>query len=151
MAVAVLCLIAYGCATIMHGSSQGIGIRSTPTGAQVSIDNEAFGSTPVVAKLSRKKDHLVRIALEGYEPYETTITKSTSGWVWGNILFGGLIGLGIDAISGGLYKLKPKQIEAELTSQNVGFELEGSEIIITVVLKPDPSWEKVGNLVPKTK
>jgi hypothetical protein len=33
-----------------------------------------------------------------------------SGWVWGNIAFGGLIGLGVDFISGGAYQLYPDNL-----------------------------------------
>jgi len=138
----------FGCATIMHGTSQEIGIQSKPTGATVTINNQEYGKSPVVAKLSRKDNHTVHLTLDGYQPFDATITRSTSGWVWGNIVFGGLIGLAVDAITGGLYKLKPEQVEAELASQGMGSTLQGSDIIITVVLEPDPSWEKVGNLLP---
>ena len=141
-------VIFFGCATIMHGTSQEIGIQSRPTGATVTINNQEYGKTPVVAKLSRKDNHTVHLTLNGYQPFDATITRSTSGWVWGNIVFGGLIGLAVDAISGGLYKLSPEQVEAELASKGMGMDMQGSDIIITVVLEPDPSWEKVGNLLP---
>jgi len=137
-----------GCATIMHGTSQDIGITSQPIGATVTIDNMSYGQTPVIAKLSRKDNHTVNLDLKGYQPFAATITRSTSGWVWGNILFGGLIGLAVDAISGGLYKLQPEQIEAQMVGKSMGGALKGSDIIITFVLEPDPSWEKVGNLTP---
>ena len=142
-----LVLLVSGCATIMQGTTQQIGIQSTPTGATVKIDQKEYGNTPVVADLSRKENHIVNISLEGYEPFEGTITRSTSGWVWGNILFGGLIGLAVDAISGGLYKLNPEQIQAELQQNNTGLEIDENGIIIMVTLKPSPEWEKIGNLV----
>jgi hypothetical protein len=103
-----------GCATIMHGTTQSIGISSTPTGASVSVDNIAHGQTPVVAPLSRKDNHIVKVELAGYQPFEATVTRSVSGWVAGNLVFGGLIGLGVDALSGGLYTLGPEQITATL-------------------------------------
>jgi hypothetical protein len=140
-----------GCATIMHGSSQEIGIQSQPTGASVVIDNEDFGVTPVIAKLSRKDNHTIRVSMAGYQPYDATITKSVSGWVWGNIVFGGLIGLAIDAISGGLYKLNPEQVEAELAKQGMGDKLQNGDIIVTFVLEPDPDWEQVGSLTPSSR
>lgn len=136
----------YGCATIMHGTSQDIGITSRPTGGSVTIDNKDVGKTPVVASLSRKDHHIVKIELEGYETFEATITRSTSGWVWGNIIFGGLIGLAVDAITGGLYKLNPEQVEGALATKaktDIGTD---DKLVIAVVLKPDPSWEKIGNL-----
>ncbi len=142
-------LIIASCATIMHGTSQDIGIMSKPTGATVIIDNKVQGSTPLVASLSRKSSHIVRINLEGYESFETTITRSTSGWVWGNIVFGGLIGLAVDAITGGLYKLKPEQIEGLMTEDLTSQLGNGSEtIFVTVVLRPEPEWELIGSLAP---
>ena len=94
----------------------------------------------------QKSVNLVKIELEGYLPYETNLTRKTSGWVWGNILFGGLIGLAVDAISGGMYKLTPEQIQAELKNANIALMKNDDYLFITVVLSPDPTWEKIGNL-----
>lgn len=142
----VLLFFVYGCATIMHGTKQQLGISSNPTSADVTIDGQIFGKTPLTAELSRKDNHLVKIELEGYLPYETNLTRKTSGWVWGNILFGGLIGLAVDAISGGMYKLTPEQIQAELKNANIASVKNDDYLFITVVLSPDPTWEKIGNL-----
>lgn len=59
---------------------------------RTTIDNAASGQTPYVAKLSRKDKHIIHIAADGYQPADLTLTRSVSGWVWGNLLFGGLIG-----------------------------------------------------------
>jgi dipeptide/tripeptide permease len=141
-------LILVGCTTIMHGTSQDIGISSTPSGALVSIDNKSFGKTPLFAKLSRKDNHLVKIEMAGYQPFEATITRSVSGWVWGNVLFGGLIGLAVDGISGGLYKLSPEQIVATLGKEGIGLLHQKDVICVAVVLKPDPSWQRIATLKP---
>src|SRR2546423_15507985 len=97
------------CATIMHGSGQDVGISSAPTGASVWIDNSEKGRTPLIFKLTRKDNHTVKIQMDGYQPFEATVTRSVSGWVWGNIVFGGLIGLAVDAISGRIYERTPDQ------------------------------------------
>src|SRR5262249_15234233 len=98
-------------------------------------------------KLERDKDHTVTIELAGYEPYSATITKSVTGWVWGNILFGGIIGLAVDAISGGLYVLSPEQVQATLMPQPKNSASVGDDAIsIQVVLAPQPGWVKVGEL-----
>jgi len=127
----------------MHGTKESVGVSSSPTGAKVTIDNKDFGVTPIVADLRRKDHHFIKIELEGYQPYEITLTRKTSGWVWGNIIFGGVIGLVIDAISGALYKLQPNEVNAALQHLSLG-KLEG-KIIIVVVLEPDQKWEKIGN------
>ena len=135
-----------GCATIIHGTKQDIGISSTPTGASVMIDNTDTGVTPVVAKLRRKEDHVVRIQLAGYQPFETTLTHSVSGWVWGNVAFGGLIGLAVDAASGGIYKLTPEQIEGSLQTGHASATNTGDGIYVVAVLAPQPDWVRVAQL-----
>jgi len=135
-----------GCATIMQGTTQSVGISSTPTGATVTINNVEKGKTPVIVDLRRKDQHFVKIQMPGYMPYETTFTRSTSGWIWGNIVFGGLIGLAIDAMAGGLYKLTPTEINAVLTREGVSSLYRQNSLYIAVVLTPDPKWEKIGQL-----
>lgn len=135
-----------GCASIMHGTSQGVGLSSSPTAAKVTVDNKPLGITPVVASLSRKNTHIVRFDMDGFLPYEATVTRKVSGWVWGNIVFGGLIGLAVDAISGGLYELSPDQVSATLGKATSLAPAKQGELNIFVVLAPDPSWRKIGQM-----
>lgn len=137
-----------GCATVMGGTTQKVGISSTPSGALVRVNGVSQGKTPLIANLRRKDNHMVKIELEGYEPYETTLTRHVSGWIWGNIIVGGLIGLGIDALTGGLYKLTPTEINAELRRQGISRIDQEDTLCVAVVLKPDPSWQKIGSLKP---
>lgn len=103
-----------GCATIMHGGDQQIHISSTPSGAQVRIDGIPHGDSPLFPSLKRKKAHTVAFSLEGYEPHQTIVKTRLSGWVWGNILFGGVIGLIIDLITGSVKELYPDEIHVDL-------------------------------------
>jgi hypothetical protein len=136
------------CATIMHQTRQDVGIASIPTGASVTINNKPYGKTPLVADLKRKDNHIVKVELPGYEAFEVTITHKVSGWIWGNIAFGGLIGLAIDAITGGMYKLTPDQVVAQLQKQGSAALLKDDSLYIAVVLQPESSWEKIGQLKP---
>ena len=146
--ILILAILIYGCGTIMLGTSQDVGFSSNPSNAKVTIDGMPSGNTPVTASLSRKNNHVVQIELEGFYPYSNTLTGSVSGWVWGNLLFGGLIGLAVDAISGGLYVLTPEQVAAELKkSDKVGkAEMKNNQLFITVVLQHKPEWKKIGQL-----
>src|SRR5216117_1028076 len=73
-------LAVLACATIMHGKTQEISIASAPSGATVTVDNAVLGTTPVVAKLKRKATHVIAVKMDGYQPFELTTTRSTSGW-----------------------------------------------------------------------
>jgi uncharacterized protein YceK len=138
-----------GCATIIHGSKQEIGVSSTPSGATISLNGINAGMTPTVFKLDRKESQIVKVMLPGYAPYEMILTRKVDGWVFGNILFGGLIGLAIDAATGSMYKLSPEQMSEIMGNDASTAEFikgDGSGLFISVTLTPDPNWEKVGSL-----
>jgi hypothetical protein len=145
-----LVITSAGCATIVRGTSHGIGISSQPPGAKVTINNQEYGRTPVSAKLRRKDNHHVVIQLEGYEPYEIVLTRQTSAWLAGNLVFGlGFpIGIAIDAIAGGMYSLNPDQIEAELRPDGPKVVSEDGSIMVILVPEANPAWEKIGQLQP---
>lgn len=139
-----LILSLISCATIMKGSSQEINFSSNPSGAQIKINGTSLGSTPAVLKLKTGDEHSVRLELNGYMPYETKISKSLSGWMWGNIVFGGIPGLVVDFITGAVYKLSPEQISAQLQKNGLGdVEVKDGNIYVFVSMKPDPNWEKI--------
>ncbi|HEV8380559.1 MAG TPA: PEGA domain-containing protein [Gemmatimonadales bacterium] len=141
-------LVVAACATIMHGTSQQVGIASQPSGATVAVDNQTVGTTPVAAKLSRKNQHRISVTLAGYQPYEMVTTRKTSGWVWGNIVFGGLIGLIVDASSGALYDVRPEEVNAQLARSGASGTMRDGTIYVFLVREVDPSWVKIGQLKP---
>ncbi len=113
--VVVILVNACGCATIVKGSYQPIGITSNPGGALVKVDGVDKGETPIVIKMLRKRAHTVQLDKEGYQTYEAAISTHPGGWIWGNIFIGGLIGLIVDLISGASNNLEPGSVEADLT------------------------------------
>jgi hypothetical protein len=135
-----------GCATVIHGTSQSVGITSVPSGASVMVDNKPLGVTPVFADLRRKDEHIVSIEMPGYQKTDLVLTRGVSGWVWGNIVIGGLIGLAVDAISGGLYSLSPAQLAAELHHTEVTQSGSTDGVYIVTVLTPNPAWQRIGSI-----
>lgn len=134
------------CATIMHGTRQSIGISSNPTNAQIWVDNQYVGQSPLIVEMTRKHNHFIRLELQGYQPYEVTFTRQMSAWVFGNVVFGGIIGLAVDAITGGIYRLTPEQIQAQMLSDHVRYYKKSADSFVAIVMEADPSWEKVGQL-----
>jgi hypothetical protein len=148
LAVVAIAASAGACASIMHGTTQDIGISSSPTAANITIDNGVKANTPFVAKLSRKDSHIVHIAADGYAPADLTLTRGVSGWVWGNVVFGGLIGLAVDAVSGGLYNLTPTQLSATLAKQSATVAPTKDGIYVVLVPVAEAGWTRIGQLRP---
>ena len=112
-----------GCAAIIHGTKQEVAVSSTPSGADVIVMGAHMATTPAVIKLDRKDSNIVlRFEKEGYEPVEIALRRSVDGWIAGNILFGGLIGLVIDFASGAAYKLSPPEIQAVMQEKGISLD-----------------------------
>jgi uncharacterized protein YceK len=145
-----------GCASIINGSTQSVEFASRPNGAKLFLDGKEMGVTPQTLDLRRKarrkgdtagkKEYTVRIEMEGYAPYETKLTRKLNGWFFGNLVFGGLIGIVIDATSGAMYNLSPKRVDGDLTGTTSSTRTDNNGMRIDVVLHADPRWEKIGQL-----
>lgn len=119
-AAVLLCfmvLFVTGCGTIVNGFHQDLAITSNPGGANVSVDGVPSGTTPIVASLRRGDAHVVKIEQPGYYPVEASVVPVTSTWEWGNVLSWGLIGLAVDAWTGGMYELSQDRVNAAFPSQ----------------------------------
>jgi hypothetical protein len=144
--VAAVAVNLAACATLIHGTRQEVSISSTPSGASVSIDGASRGTTPFVAQLARNHSHLVKIEMPGYAPYEATLSHRLSGWIFGNVLIGGLIGIGVDVVSGGMYTLTPQQISTALKAADASVVTRDDGLYVVAVLEPAADWVKVAQL-----
>jgi hypothetical protein len=70
--------------------------------------------TPCVVQAKRNADITVTINKEGYEPQIVALTKEVPGTgvaaLTGNILAGGLIGVGVDSYTGAAQDHKPNPV-----------------------------------------
>ncbi|HDR2792702.1 MULTISPECIES: hypothetical protein [Enterobacter] len=119
-----------GCATIVGDDTQLVQVNSNPAGAAFEIKDDsgrvvAQGKTPQGVTLAKsdgsyfgKKSYQITFTKEGVQPVTLPIKASANGWyIGGNIVFGGLIGwLAVDPFNGGMYTLKPKEINPTLAS-----------------------------------
>ena len=100
-----------GCATVINGTSQDIGVASEPSGAKVTLSNGTVcQATPCEFSLKRRYDLKADYELEGYQPVSVYVQSRTGGAGIGNILAGGIIGAGVDASNGSMNSLFPKPI-----------------------------------------
>ncbi len=110
----VFILTMSGCATITCGPNQRVPVSTNPPGATVSVDGTGSHKTPTTLKLRRKTDHNLIFTKEGYETEHVLLMHVISGAVAGNILLGGLIGWGVDAMTGAQWKLVPESVHVEM-------------------------------------
>ena len=148
--IAASLIAASGCATIVSGSGQSVQIDSTPSNAIVNINNFEQGQTPVRVNLDRaQKVASVEIELPGFEPEKIELKRSVNGWVWGNIVFGGIIGVVIDATTGAMYTHKlPSSGAVVEVPASAKEKPEGVDLWIDVTLTPKTTYSKVGQLTP---
>jgi PEGA domain len=133
------------CATIISGSRQSVEINSEPSSAKVYVNEIEIGTTPVQKKLKRNQEYQLILKLDGYKTYETKLERKFNAWYIGNIVFGGLIGIIVDPITGAIHKLEPEEIEGNLKSGTT-YNTVGGKLFIKIGMEVDPSWEKVGQL-----
>lgn len=116
-----------GCASIVSSGPKTLPIMSQPDGATCEITNInsnimiAKATTPYTAVLKRdngffqKASYKVKIYKEGFIPQEVEVTAGINGWYFGNIVFGGLIGiLIVDPATGAMWQIHEENITVQL-------------------------------------
>lgn len=100
------------CSTVVNGSNQLVtfntgdvdGAKCTVTGGSDNSVNERFVS-PAEVKIPRSKKKLnVACSKSGYEDATQAVNSKIEGTTADNILLGGVVGIGVDALTGAIYK-----------------------------------------------
>ena len=110
-----------GCASVTRGTTETISISSTPAGAEATVsglDNPTACITPCAVVAKRSADISITFAKPGFETEVVTLTKEipatgAAGFA-GNVLVGGLVGMGVDAATGAAMDHKPNPVMIEL-------------------------------------
>ncbi len=136
-----------GCATIMNGDMVNVPVYTTPSGATVILNGTTYTSPTTVMVPRGKGDFKLHIQKEGYQPIDILLTESADGWLWGNIVFGGLIGLAVDYISGKAYDIEPELVSANLQGANVSKTDDGSLqfVLVDINQLPKEIAERIKN------
>jgi hypothetical protein len=141
-----------GCASIIKGSTRKVSIDSQPPGASVVItkaDTQAVvqtGTTPFTVNLDSKRGYFkgqsytVRLELPGYQSDEILLESKLTGWYFGNIVFGGLIGmLIVDPLTGAMWNITPEKIERPLTAQQISMLQNGEGFLVSLIADTTPA------------
>jgi len=117
-AVAVLCSVLSGCASIVSKSNWPLTVVTNPEGVKIEISNRDglviySGLTPASLTLKSgstffmKESYRVKMSFDGFSDRIIPLECNLNGWYFGNILFGGLIGiLIVDPATGAMYRLE---------------------------------------------
>jgi PEGA domain len=115
--VAAIALPCFGCASVTRGTTENISVATTPAGATAAISGLELPTacvTPCVFQAKRNANLTVTIEKPGYRSEVITLTKEVpaggaAGFA-GNILVGGLVGMGVDAATGAAQDHKPNPV-----------------------------------------
>lgn len=118
--VAALAFAASGCATITRGTSTDWVIDTFPQGARVTTSNgHECAATPCALRMPRESTFTATVTLDGYqtETVEVTHVLADSGaaGLVGNAIFGGVVGVAVDANNGATRDLSPNPVHINLT------------------------------------
>lgn len=134
------------CASIVHGGPRTITFNTQPAGAKVIIskvgtaESVHSGVTPFTVSLETKQRYFkgqpytARFELAGYKTQEIQLTPQLSGWYFGNIVFGGLIGmLIVDPLTGSMWNLSPDKIDRTLNAEQAAVLKSGQGFIVAMI------------------
>ncbi|MEY5013996.1 MAG: hypothetical protein RIS92_354 [Verrucomicrobiota bacterium] len=136
------------CASIVSKSQRPVTITSSPQGAKVVLmkDNGVAiqtGETPMTVTLEtsrgffQKAKYTIEASKPGYDTAKSTISADVNGWYFGNLLFGGVIGmLIVDPATGAMWKLDDTY--SVNLPQTKKVTLKGGEAIEAVSLNEVP-------------
>jgi hypothetical protein len=122
--IAAVAASSAACATVTRGTSEAWTVETDPSGATVKTTaGFACDATPCTFKMPRKSEFDVTITKAGYKTVSTHVTHQTAGagaaGMAGNVIVGGLIGVGVDAVSGATQEIKPNPLVVKLEAEGV--------------------------------
>ncbi|HEY8579687.1 MAG TPA: translation initiation factor 2 [Beijerinckiaceae bacterium] len=107
-----------GCATVTRGTTNQIQIVSDPSGADARTSLGHACVTPCTLSVSRKDEFSVTFSKDGYEPQTVPVRTQLAGagaaGFAGNVLAGGIVGMGVDAATGATLEHQPNPVSATL-------------------------------------
>ena len=107
-----------GCATVTRSSSEDVIFNSVPVGAKVTTTNGYNCTTPCTLKMKRK-DKFVATFTHGKQTRQVNVTTEVAGGggaaLAGNVIAGGVIGIGIDAATGASLNHVPNPVHVDFT------------------------------------
>jgi len=117
LGIVTLSVMLGGCASVTRGTTENISISSTPSGAEAVVSGlevPTTCTTPCAIVAKRSADITITFEKPGYESQTVQLTKEVpatgaAGFA-GNIIAGGIVGMGVDAVTGAALDHKPNPV-----------------------------------------
>jgi len=134
-AVAVVAANLAACATVVRGTKEDFRVESTPPSARVTTSHGYSCTTPCVMKLPRKSEFDIKLTLDGYKDFAMRVTNKISleggAGMAGNVIIGGILGVGVDAVSGAALDLQPNPLVVEMAPEDSAQDSRLSSPVVT--------------------
>jgi hypothetical protein len=121
--IALLALAMTGCASITRGTKEVFVVDSTPQDAEVRLSSGQVGRTPASFEVGRRDTLTVFVSKPGFKSRTVIVQSEVGGGggaaMAGNVIFGGIIGAGVDAGTGAMYEHKPNPLIVQLEKESV--------------------------------
>lgn len=132
-----------GCATVTRGTTEPITVNSEPPGAEARTSlGHACPSTPCTWEIGRKSEFVVSFTKGGYEdmqiPVSTRVAGAGVAGFAGNVLVGGIVGMGVDAATGSTLEHYPNPVMATLVAKRGHAAAERSRRGRRQEVRPEP-------------
>ena len=112
-ALLALVVLSTGCATITKGTNQTVTVDTDPSGATCTLTREAktlavVNPTPGSVSIGKSSVPITVVCKKvDFLDAAGTLTSQFQAMTFGNVLFGGLIGVAVDAASGATHEYDP--------------------------------------------
>ena len=115
----VLAMLGSGCATVVRGTTENVTITANPPNAQIRTSlGHTCPASPCTVVVDRKTEFVAYAEAPGYQPASLQVATRLGGGgaagMVGNVVLGGVVGIGIDAVSGATLDHYPNPAHIEL-------------------------------------
>lgn len=114
-------LLLNGCASIIHNKPSWLSVETDPNNIEIKLyainTGEVIKKTsPFRIELDKSSDYKLTVETPNYQSEEIILRRKITGWFWGNILIGWIVGFAIDAFTHNMWDHNQHLVKLDLKS-----------------------------------
>lgn len=126
----VMVMTMSSCCTIISGRTAKVTLEGqVAEPVNIIVDGKGYANVstfPFKVKVKRNsKPSIILITSNNYVYEDVVVSKKFNPVMWGNLIFGGLIGASVDAMSGSMYSPEDKKYTLAFSPKEVNIDEEG--------------------------